>query len=461
MQRDKRRMLGVLVVAWVLVAGVAVFWGVGGEESDLEDRAQAALRAAGIAGVEVSFSGRDARLDGESAAQAEAAAAIRSLRGVRAVRLTPTAEAARADATPPTTAAPPPSTTAPASQSPTTTTTTTTTTPTTTTTVAAPTVANFTATLLDGTLTLSGAIPSQEVADGMAAVAELIYAPFLVNDLVVDPEVAPASWLAGAPRAIAVLPIVGSARLELVGEEGSLSGSAGSAEKAALLQGAVQQALGAAVGIDGAIEVTGLRPPRYLGTASGDGTVVLQGEMPDQAAIDRIADAAIQIYGAENVVDQMEIGDGVDATFSLYRVPLTFTLLEPVPQWEVLIENDVISGGLRGGATFDFESAELTPELQRLAGVAAGILLRNPATVMTIEGHTDDIGSLAFNQRLSVARAEAGVAFIAGLGVDPARLTAVGYGETDPIASNDTDAGRAQNRRLEFVMGPGGPEGDQ
>ncbi len=113
----------------------------------------------------------------------------------------------------------------------------------------------------------------------------------------------------------------------------------------------------------------------------------------------------------------------------------------------------MISGGLRGGATFAFGSAELTPELEQLAGVAAGILLRNPTVVMTIEGHTDSIGTDQFNQGLSEARAEAGKAHIVGLGVDPARLTAVGYGESRPIADNDTPAGRTQNRRLEFVMG--------
>jgi outer membrane protein OmpA-like peptidoglycan-associated protein len=73
---------------------------------------------------------------------------------------------------------------------------------------------------------------------------------------------------------------------------------------------------------------------------------------------------------------------------------------------------------------------------------------------MTIEGHTDSVGSDTFNLALSNARAEAGIDYLTALGVQPTRLFAVGYGETDPIADNDTAAGRTQNRRLEFVLGP-------
>ncbi len=86
-------------------------------------------------------------------------------------------------------------------------------------------MSQLTARLEGGTLFLSGTIPSEEVAAGIRQVADLIYAPFVVNDLVVDPSVPPASWLAGAPRSVAVLPILGSAELNLAGESASLSGS--------------------------------------------------------------------------------------------------------------------------------------------------------------------------------------------------------------------------------------------
>ena len=109
---------------------------------------------------------------------------------------------------------------------------------------------------------------------------------------------------------------------------------------------------------------------------------------------------------------------------------------------------------MRGGATFDFGSAELTPELRTLLDTGTGILLRNPSIFMTIEGHTDSVGSDTFNLTLSTARAQAGVDYLVGLGVPPERLLAVGYGETRPIGSNETVEGRRENRRLEFVLGP-------
>ena len=109
---------------------------------------------------------------------------------------------------------------------------------------------------------------------------------------------------------------------------------------------------------------------------------------------------------------------------------------------------------MRGGATFEFGSAELTPALRSLLDTGAGILLRNPTILMTIEGHTDSVGSDTFNLALSNARAQAGVDYLVALGVQPERLFAVGFGESRPIADNDTVEGRTQNRRLEFVLGP-------
>ena len=96
----------------------------------------------------------------------------------------------------------------------------------------------------------------------------------------------------------------------------------------------------------------------------------------------------------------------------------------------------------------------MNPELRTLLDTGAGILLRNPSILMTIEGHTDSVGSDSFNLALSEARAEAGADYLIARGVQPERLFPVGFGETRPIADNDTAEGRRQNRRLEFVLGP-------
>lgn len=80
----------------------------------------------------------------------------------------------------------------------------------------------------------------------------------------------------------------------------------------------------------------------------------------------------------------------------------------------------------------------------------ADFLNENPETIVEIAGHTDSMGDADYNQFLSQRRAEAVAARLTGpLGVDPDRVNAIGYGEEAPIASNDTAAGRAENRRVE------------
>ena len=69
---------------------------------------------------------------------------------------------------------------------------------------------------------------------------------------------------------------------------------------------------------------------------------------------------------------------------------------------------------------------------------------------LSVEGHTDAIGGELANMKLSQARAESVRTYLAGKGVEPDRLEAVGYGTTKPIASNKTEKGRSQNRRTEF-----------
>ena len=71
-----------------------------------------------------------------------------------------------------------------------------------------------------------------------------------------------------------------------------------------------------------------------------------------------------------------------------------------------------------------------------------------------VHGHTDSDGESVFNQQLSQERAEAVVEALRVRGVDPGRLTAIGFGESNPIEPNITEEGRAVNRRIEFVVVP-------
>ncbi|NNC91503.1 MAG: OmpA family protein, partial [Acidimicrobiia bacterium] len=303
-------------------------------------------------------------------------------------------------------------------------------------------------------LTLRGTIPSEEVAAGIARVAELVYAPLLDNQIIVDPEVAPATWLATAPNVIAVLPIVGTSGLSITAQKATVFGYAPSEERLAQLQGALGQALGPDVELASEVTVTGLAPPSINAVVAGDGIIKISGTVPSRAVLEFAYGLAVESYGAENVVNEIEVDPGVDTTFSLFRLPLVFPAFAPFPEWDVAIYDNVISGQLLNGASFPSGSATLTPQLLQLMPVGTGILTRNPTLVITVEGHTDSIGAAEANQALSVARAEAAKEWFIASGIAPERVFAVGYGETRPIGDNSTDEGRAMNRRIEFRLGP-------
>jgi len=105
------------------------------------------------------------------------------------------------------------------------------------------------------------------------------------------------------------------------------------------------------------------------------------------------------------------------------------------------------------GIYFDFDKSTIKPESRPALEDAAKMLNENPTINVEIQGHTDSKGSDEYNLSLSDRRAASVVAYLTqNLGIDRSRLTSRGYGESQPIATNDTDAGRALNRRVEFMV---------
>ncbi len=103
------------------------------------------------------------------------------------------------------------------------------------------------------------------------------------------------------------------------------------------------------------------------------------------------------------------------------------------------------------GLHFDFNKATLQPDSDpALEGVAA-LLRKQSSLTIEVQGHTDNVGSDAYNQRLSDARAGTVVNWLESHGIAASRLTAKGYGADSPIADNDSPEGRAKNRRVEIV----------
>ncbi len=101
---------------------------------------------------------------------------------------------------------------------------------------------------------------------------------------------------------------------------------------------------------------------------------------------------------------------------------------------------------------FGFDSSELTADSRANLDKLAQILNNNDDTNINIYGHTDSKGTESYNQGLSERRAAAVKSYLVGKGVASSRLFPMGMGESDPKSSNNTDAGRAENRRVEFAI---------
>lgn len=104
------------------------------------------------------------------------------------------------------------------------------------------------------------------------------------------------------------------------------------------------------------------------------------------------------------------------------------------------------------GILFGFDSYELTPQARENVRNMAETLKKYPDTNIIVEGHTDDVGKENYNQRLSERRANAVADYAVGLGVDRNRIETRGFGEEQPVAPNESEVNRAENRRVEVAI---------
>ena len=116
----------------------------------------------------------------------------------------------------------------------------------------------------------------------------------------------------------------------------------------------------------------------------------------------------------------------------------------------VVREGDDISLVMPGNITFDTDSGNLKASFYEVLNSVAIVLEEFDKTIIAVSGHTDSTGSRDYNQKLSVHRAMAVKEYLVRKGIDGKRLKAVGYGELRPKASNETEAGRVLNRRVEL-----------
>lgn len=118
------------------------------------------------------------------------------------------------------------------------------------------------------------------------------------------------------------------------------------------------------------------------------------------------------------------------------------------------MKDDSLKVTLDSEVSFDFDSAEIKHGFARSLDKIANVVSKYDKTVVYVVGHTDSVGSAAYNQKLSERRAKAVADYLIAHGVNPARVHIEGRGESEPRASNATEAGRQLNRRVEIFLKP-------
>ena len=118
------------------------------------------------------------------------------------------------------------------------------------------------------------------------------------------------------------------------------------------------------------------------------------------------------------------------------------------------LPNHVVRITMTNQTAFDTNSATIKPGFDATMDKLADVVVRYGKTTLTVVGHTDNVGSNDYNQKLSERRAASVAQYFESKRVDPVRLAVSGKGETSPVASNSTESGRQQNRRVEIYVEP-------
>ncbi len=206
-------------------------------------------------------------------------------------------------------------------------------------------------------------------------------------------------------------------------------------------------------GLDAALSVE-LRPSGPA-DRDRDGIVNQRDNCPDDPEdFDQILD---RDGCPEDDMDRDGLGDAVDQcptrreTTNGFRDEDGCPDLAPAPPASVREPLRAFSGTI-DGIEFALDSADLLPSSEPVLTAAAAVLRENPDVRLLVRGHTDATADDAYNVKLSLARAAGVVDWLAAHGVGRSRLSAEGVGEAEPVDTNDTEAGRSHNRRVEFVI---------
>lgn len=298
---------------------------------------------------------------------------------------------------------------------------------------------------------VSGVVPDQASADAITQATQEAYGQFGTANIVVDPAQPRQPWLDSAPQIVKGLWTLLDGKLEVTDTDTIITARSPNENFINTFLGFVEPADGFPP-VTNNIELVELGPPRLDATRGPDGIVVLSGQQPSRRLTDEIVRGVEEAYGAENVRDEIEVVDGVFARFGLIRFSGNIAAYEPFGEFSTGVLKGEAYGTFKNGLNFETGSAEITPALEaKLEGFPAIFAKSN--WPITITGHTDDQGSAEANLRLSEARAKALGQFFVSKGLAQDRVIIVAKGQEEPVATNETAEGRAENRRVLFNWG--------
>ena len=447
-QRTVPRFTWVLIGALAILTVVATFLGVRSEESDLTSQSTTALETASLP-FSVTFDGRDATVTGTAETHRDidnAARAIAAIHGVRVVDVTSIGVTSE---------------------------------------VVAP--AWIQITRQEDGVRLDGRVADPQTAEQLVQAATSAFG-LVDNQLTINAATEQPTWLPKLSPLLVELSDWRSGVLDARESGITINGIVDSASQAERIPTILSDATRLNLIYD--LDVVANRVPQ-LTIVAADGQLTLRGEVPSESILDTIISATAAYTDVDNGLRVGPVADAAwfalvdDALIRLADWPAwtmsvvggdgTFTGRAPSSRSLLTQQNDLIdrmgitwetvdlevsqaaladelTATVSGTLNFETASAALDPESLDLLEDVATVLRANPSAVLIVEGHTDNEGRDDSNLALSQARAEAVVTYLGSLGIDETRLTAIGYGETRPIAENGTLIGRAQNRRIEFVV---------
>ena len=166
----------------------------------------------------------------------------------------------------------------------------------------------------------------------------------------------------------------------------------------------------------------------------------------------RLIDTALTVSGTGFTKPAADEANTALAAVGSQGIKVTGTVAAPAAPDAATLQARLANLLGRSGINFASGSADITAASIPILDTASESILQVPGVKIEIGGHTDNVGSAASNQSLSERRANAVLTYIVGKGAPADQLTAAGFGDTQPIAGNDTEEGRAQNRRIEFKV---------